>query len=165
MTRDNMIFLGACSMLAFGPTYNMTTQQFSKAADDALAWSASIYDKQHGGNISAPTSEPTSSGWVVETLICKNWLRSGNAGLEGVVFPTNTAAEAAIKEFGSDGVSYRAVQHTPEVWIVEKRKENRRNWKRSFILNKEYVSKAQAEAAIKDSQRLGIGYEYRAVRK
>ena len=111
MTRDNMIFLGACSMLAFGPTYNMTTQQFSKAADDALAWSASIYDKQHGGNISAPTSEPTSSGWVVEVFLGgEGWLRSGNTGLEGVVFPTNTAAEAAIKRFGSDDLSYRAVQ-------------------------------------------------------
>lgn len=49
MTRDNLIFLGACSLLAPSTTQSavMNPSDFQTLIDSVLGLSAYIYDKQH----------------------------------------------------------------------------------------------------------------------
>lgn len=112
MTRDNLIFLGACSLLAPSTTQSavMNPSDFQTLIDSVLGLSAYIYGRQHvQGEEATPAAAETLS-WYVEMRYTSTgpWRGSNNRELK-VPFPTKAAADQAIGNWGTHGVYYRSV--------------------------------------------------------
>ena len=95
MTRDNLIFLGACTILSSNPmnfteqtalTVDGYTTTQQERIEYAIKWSALLYDKVH-----------TKSVWEVQCNFFDGWARSSNEGLQDT-FPSKEEAEVAMEK-------------------------------------------------------------------
>lgn len=109
MTKDNAVFLGACSLLSPAMLLNLSTPEMRTSIEGALIWANEIYNKQHNGiaapaeNTAAPAELPKTVKapyFIVEKrrtkgLGIRKWSSSISIDTE---FTTEEAADTAIDQ-------------------------------------------------------------------
>ena len=175
MTKDNLIFLGACSLLAPSTLTFPTTEEMRANSEGALSWSKNIYEKQHGGdNTAAPAvaAEPptTLPYFIVEQRVrmTRSWSRSIVLRDE---FTSEEAADIAIDQYTAGRIinlRFRVVRKeraVNPVYIVERKDSKGNGWSESCIINlrKEFCNEVLAEEAIRNYG--ARSFRYRVVKK
>lgn len=101
MTRNNLIFLGACSIMSSHLTnFQINPEENLK---NSIDWATKIYDRVH--------DEGTIATWEVQCYFndAKRWARSGNKFINQT-FDNYKGAYEAMKKYGSAGKEYRVVK-------------------------------------------------------
>lgn len=101
MTKEDLIFLGACSILSSLPSNSISVFE----SDTAAKWSEYIYNQTHP----APITIPVAEEWEVQKLAypeSTKWMRSENTELKGT-FPIKESAQLAMDLYGKGAYDYR----------------------------------------------------------
>lgn len=90
MTKNNAVFLGACSLLA--PSVYLQPSQIHANAKHALEWSNLIYEEQHNG-IAAP--EKKEVYYVIERRFMNSSNMNSSKWLLSFIFSNSFTSEEA----------------------------------------------------------------------
>ena len=96
MTKENLIFLGACTIMSSSPYATTKRDGNSYSAteaklilDRAVDWSTSLYELVHSQSAPEPEEQ-----WEVQANFSTGWARSGNDGLNRIFNSYEAANEA-----------------------------------------------------------------------
>lgn len=143
MTKNNLIFLGACSLLA--PSTLLSSEEILRCANNALNWATLLYNKQHGMEEVKP--EATSIRYRVERLgVDGVWRESYNVGLSHVTFDTRRAADKAIQTSGSGKLTRYRVVSGPVKYRIERGRKDGTHWTSSMITELQGIFSTAQEA-------------------